>query len=63
MTSLVNDKLFSDTTKFKGFDADPTNIRLSTLQSYLRKLHNRNEISEDVYQEIRPKYVKIARAH
>ena len=63
MTSLVNDKLFSDTTKFKGFDADPTNIRLSTLQPYLRKLHNRNEISEDVYQEIRPKYVKIARAH
>ena len=29
------DKLFSDTTKFKRLDADPTNARLSTLQTYL----------------------------
>ena len=55
--------LFSDTTKFKRLDADPTNTRLSTLQFYLRKLYNRNEISEKVYQEIRPKNAKIARAH
>ena len=29
------DKLFSDTTKFKRLDADPTSTSLSTLQSYL----------------------------
>ena len=57
------DKLFSDKTKFKRLDADPTNTRLSTLQSYLRKLYNRNEISEEVYHEIRPKNAKIATAH
>ena len=36
---------------------------MSTLQSYLRKLYIKNEISEEVYQEIRPKNGKIARAH
>ena len=56
-------KLFSDITKFKRLDADPTNTRLSTLQSYLRNLCNRNEISEEVYQEIRPKNAKVARSH
>ena len=57
------DKSFSDTTKFKRLDADPTNTKLSTLQSYLRKLYNRIEVSEEVYQEIRSKNAKIARAH
>ena len=58
------DKLFSDTTKFKRLDADPTNTRLSTLQSYLQKLNNRNRISEEVvHQKIRPKNGKIPRAH
>ena len=47
-------KLFSDATKFKRLDTDPNNIRLSTLQSFLRKLYNRIEISEEVYQEFRP---------
>ena len=56
-------KLFSDTTKFKRFDADPTNTRLSTLQSYLQKLYNRNEISEEICHEIRPKNAKVARVH
>ena len=36
---------------------------MSTLQSYLQKLFNRNEISEEVYQEIRRKNAKIARAY
>ena len=55
-------KLFSDSPKFKRLDADTTNIKLSTLQSYVQKLYNRNEISEEVYQEIRPKNAKAARA-
>ena len=58
------DKLFSDTTKFKRLDAESPNIKLSTLQSYLRKLNNRNRISEEVvYQIIRRKNGKIPRAH
>ena len=37
---------------------------MSTLQSYLRKLNNRNRISEEVvYQIIRRKNGKIPRAH
>ena len=56
------DKLFSDTTKLR-LDADPTKTRLSTVGSYLQKVHNRNKISEEVYQEIRPKNAKVAKAH
>ena len=56
-------KLFSDATKFKRPDADLSNVKLSTLQCYLRKLYKRNKILEKVYQEIRPKNAKIARAH
>ena len=56
------DKLFLDTEKFKRLDTDSTINRLSTLQSYLWKLYNRNKISEDVYQEIRLKNAKVARA-
>ena len=36
---------------------------MSTLQSYLRKIYIKNEISQEVYQEIRLKNAKIARAH
>ena len=57
------DKLFSDTAKLKRLDEDPNNTRLITCKSYLQKLYNRNEVSEEVYQEIRPKDAKIARAH
>ena len=38
------DILFSDTTKLKSLDADPNNTSLSNVQSYLRKLYNRNKI-------------------
>ena len=41
-------KLFWDATKFKRLDANPTNTRLSALQSELRMLSNRNEISEEI---------------
>ena len=47
-------KLISDEAKFKRLDTDPNNIRLCTLQSFLQKLYNRIEISEEVYQEFRP---------
>ena len=55
--------IFSDTSKFKKLEEDPTNTRLNTLQSYLCKLVNRGEITPEVYNEIRPQNAKIARAH
>ena len=42
---------------------DPTNTRLDSLQSYLRKLLKEGEISETIYDQIRPMNAKIARAH
>ena len=56
-------QLFSDITKFKRLYADPTSNSFGTSQSCLRKLYNRNKISEDVYQKIRPKNAKAAIAH
>jgi len=55
--------LFSDTNKFKKLNHDPTNTRLKTLQAYLRKLLKNKEITEEIYDEIRPKNAKVARAH
>ena len=42
---------------------DPTHTRLSTLQSYLNSLREKGMISEEVYNEIRPRNVKVSRAH
>ena len=57
------ENLFSDASKFKKLNEDPTNTRLTTLQAYLRKLLSNKEISEETYKQIRPKNAKIARAH
>ena len=45
--------LFSDTTKFKTVSIDNTLTQLTTLQNYLRKIYNRNEITKDQYDNIR----------
>ena len=55
--------LFSDTTKFKTVSIDNTLTQLTTLQNYLRKIYNRNEITKDQYDNIRPVSTKPARAH
>ena len=55
--------LFSDTTKFKTVSKDNTLTQLTTLQNYLRKIYNRNEITKDQYDDIRPISTKPARAH
>ena len=34
-----------------------------TLQNYLRKIYNRNKITTDKYDNIRPVSTKLARAH
>ena len=44
--------MFSDRTKFRKINEDPTFRRLSSLQQYLRKLKERKEISGEIYQRI-----------
>ena len=56
-------ELFSDTSKFKKLDEDPTHTRLNTIQSYLCKLLERKEITPEDFKEMRPENAKIARAH
>ena len=55
--------LFSDTTKFKTVSKDNTLTQLTTLQNYLRKIYNRNQITKDQYDNIRPVSTKPARAN
>ena len=56
-------ELFSDKTKFKKLNEDPTHTRLNTLHSYLCKLREREEITDDEFKAMRPENAKIARAH
>ena len=42
---------------------DPTFRRLSSLQQYLRKLKELKELSEEIYQRIRPQSGRLVRAH
>jgi hypothetical protein len=55
--------LFSDTSKFKIVTKDTTLTQLTTLQNYLRKLYNRNKITKDEYDNMRPVSTKPAQAH
>ena len=55
--------LFSDTSKFKIVTNDTTLTQLTTLQNYLRNIYNRNEITKDEYDNMRPVSTKTARAH
>ena len=56
-------QIFSDRTKFRKINEDPTFRRLNSLQQYLRKLKERKELSEEMYQRIRPQNGRLARAH
>jgi hypothetical protein len=56
-------ELFADPYKFRKLDKNDTLTQLTTLQSYLRKIHNRGEINDDEYNSIRPQSTKPARAH
>ena len=48
------ENLFTNKTKFKQLDSDPTITRLSSLESYLRKLKNINETTETQFKLMRP---------
>jgi hypothetical protein len=56
-------ELFADPYKFRKLDKNDTLTQLTTLQSYLRKIHNRGEINDDEYNSIRPQSTKPAQAH
>lgn len=42
---------------------DPTITRMKSLQSYLRKLHKRGEITDEEFTKLKPRNAKPARAH
>ena len=56
-TAIKN--LFSDKSKFKEIHDDPTPARLSSIQRYLNKLNNRNELNDEVFKKIRPQNAKL----
>ena len=60
---LSLENLFSDNDKFVKITNDPTHTRLDSLQKYLLKLLKRKEITQEIYNEIRPQNAKISRAH
>ena len=54
--------MFSDGIKFRKINGDPTCRKFKSSQQYLRKLKERKEISEEIYQRIRPQNRRLARA-
>ena len=56
-------QIFSDKTKFNIVKTDPTQTQLNTLQSYLRTILNRGEITTSEYNDMRPISTRPAKAH
>ena len=56
-------RIFDDQRKFKKVYHNLTLRNLSTIQGYLSKLFNRDEISEDDKKSMRPRSAQIGRAH
>ena len=57
------ENIFGDSNKFKLITDDPTITRMKSLQNYLRKIHNRGELTKDEFSLCRPKNAKPAKAH
>ena len=57
------ENLFSNPSKFKQIYNYPTPTHLTSLQRHLKELNKRGELPDAVYNTIRPKHAKIARAH
>ena len=57
------EKLFQDMLKLKQILKDQTPSRLTSAQRYLKKLNKGGELTNDMYDKVRPKSVKLARAH
>ena len=56
-------QLFSDKTKFKIIENDPTLTRLRTVQNHSNNLRKRNEITEADRKQMRPISVWIGSSH
>ena len=56
-------RIFDNASKFKKIEEDPTITRLTTVQSYLKTLCKRGEITEFEKKAMQPKFAQIARAH
>ena len=52
-------ELFADPSKFCKLDKNNTLTQLTTLQNYLRTIHNRGEINDDKYNFIRPQSTTV----
>ena len=57
------ERIFKDKRKFKMLNHDPTLTNLKTIQSYLKTLLKREEITEEEEKLMRPKFAHIGRAH
>ena len=57
------ERIFKGKTKFKMLNHDPTLTNLKTMQSYLKTLLKRGEITEEEEKLMRPKFAHISRAH
>ena len=57
------ERLFNYTSKFTLLKEDPTLRNLSTVQTYLKTLQKRNEITLEDKNLMRPKFAQIERAH
>ena len=55
--------IFSDATKFRKLEHDPTFTQLNSPERYLRTINKRNEIDDSTYEHIRPQSTRPARAH
>ena len=56
-------KLFSDRSKFKVIQKNPTLTRLKTTQNYVNTMFKGNEISEEEKKQLRPMAAKLGHAH
>ena len=57
------EQLFSGTSRFQLLDNDPTLRDLPTVQSYLKTLYNRQQITFEGITAMRPKFAQVGRAH
>ena len=56
-------KLFSDFSKFKVIQKDPTLTQLKTVQNYVNTMFKRNKISEEEKKQLQPIAVQLRLAH
>ena len=57
------ENLFPYPSKFKQIYNDPTPTGLTSLQRYLKEVNKSGELPDAVYNNIRPKQAKVARAY